>query len=669
MEHHPSQANHFLVGRVGSIYLTTDGSKFVKQATPAFLGTGGTPEVAALAYSPSSPGTDWWFVTTQAQFFMTQNSGTLWTDVTPPDLAAVLAAGGPPNFILAQAGTDVAIHPTDPRIVVVTVGMMPGGRVYVTGDKGATWREMSGNGVGATAVAVPVADRLNPSAAMCVAFDPSTPAAGAQTVYVGTLAGIYVCRDLTPPVAAAPNPPAPHWRTFNNNLPLTLIYDIVPVTVRDAANNVVRTALRCGTHGRGIYECQLSPAPARPVELYIRQTPISDGRLYVGPANVANDPRLSAATPMRFDRAYDVRVGNPPFAEFESRVDGAEFDEMLFNTVPTAGLKNTVFVQVHTNGHQENPPNVRVDLYFANAPNEPPTVPDLHANFWAAYPGNPPAGDWRRAGTEFVTGLGAGQPVVARFEWVPPLDVGRQVALLALCTRPEAAPGDANADDLKAAAPTTVMAPTNPASLVRTERRAALRVTAMDFSFPSVFVREDINDAGLPGSVAWGGQGADIIVRPGPEADPDHAFADLGDRRSADLMIGNVTNHVYIRVSNRMDLEMSAHVELFRAPSETLDKAGTWVQIGARADVDNIAPKGSKLSVPFQIANPVDPSPAADVEYKVMYLIAIVTPKGAPSPSRASVTDFTTFWKFLTQGIANTDMSATCRGVRWKATA
>ncbi|MCX6630661.1 MAG: hypothetical protein NTW28_23845, partial [Candidatus Solibacter sp.] len=612
----------------------------------------------AVAYAPSAPNTDWWMTTSQGEVFMTSNAGTSWSNVTPPALAAQLV-GLAAGALTGQACTDVAIHPSNPNIVVVTVAMFftgsPGGRIYITGDKGVTWREISGRIAPVNAVA---ADQASPSAAMCVAFDPTVPAAGPHTLYVGTLAGVFVIRNAVAPTAAAPAVPAPVWRTFNNNLPLTLVYDIVPVVVRDAANVVVRTALRCGTHGRGLWECDLAGTPA--VQLFIRNTPISDGRFYAGAANLATDPRLVPAPPLRFDLAFDVRVAKPAFAELEGRIDGAEFDELLINTVPLAGLKNQVFVQVHTNGSLENVVDVRVQLYFANAPGTPSAVPDLQATFWNSFPADPPAGAWRRGPFEFISGLGAAQPVVARLEWIPPLDVGNQVALLAVCSHAQ--------DNLATPPlPTLTMNPTNAASLVRTERRAALRVTAVDFSFPSVFVRDGVNDAGPPGSVAWGGRSPDIIVRPAAEPTPDVTFADLGDTRAGDVMIGNATNHIYVRVSNRMDLELSADVELYTAPHDTVDQPGTWTQVGATVTVAAIPGKGARLPPAFQIATPADPAPGA--EYKVMMLIAVVYPHGNVSPPRNSVADLETLWKFLIEGKdAATDMGAACRAVRWQAT-
>jgi photosystem II stability/assembly factor-like uncharacterized protein len=662
MEHHPAKANHFLVGRKGALYLTVNGTFFQKQQAGPFAGE--DPEVTAVAYAPTAPDTDLWMGTSQGEIFMTANGGELWRNVTPQDLKDAIA-GDKPGTSTKRVVTDIAIHPKREDMVVVTLAVFElsstTGRVYMSGDKGTTWKEMSGRvdpPFGSRSLS---ADELNPLPAMCVVFDPDAPVVnGPQPIFVGTVAGVYVIRNVLPPSAIFPEPAAPVWRTFNSKLPLSLIYDLAPVLVRDAANQVVRTALRCGTHGRGIWECDLAGAPA--VQLFIRNTPISDGRIYTGPAAVANDPRLVPATPLSFDKGFDLRVAKPPLEEVESTIDGVEFDEILTNAVPVAGLKNQVYVQVHTNGHVEDVGDVQVLLYFANPQL---AAPDLASNFWDTFPGDPPAGAWRKGATGIVRGLGAGQPVVARLEWIPPLDLRPTVALLAVCTRPPAGPGDTNADDLKAASPPVLMDPDNPTSLVRTERRAALRITALEFSRPSVFVRDGNNDVGVAGSVAWGGHTPDIIVRQSPEADPETAFADLGDTRPEDVVIGNATNHIYIRVSNRMDVEVSADVELYQAPHDTIDKPNTWVQIQNKVTVNAIPPKSSKLTSDFQLSNPPDPAP--NIIYKAMFFVAVVYPLGTPSPSRSQITDLETFWKLMIQGIgSNTDVSAACRGLRWK---
>ena len=320
VEHHPSLTNHALVGRKRAAYLTLDGATFNLMATGSFVPA--NAEVSAVAYAPSAPNTDWWIGTSHGEVFNTTTGA-----VAAAGLGAIAWTA-----LTLIAGTvwisDIAVHPTNPSIVAVAAAGNPG-NVYLSGDKGTTWIEISGRSL-TLGPHSPAADQLNPSPVTCVAFDPQSPGAAgsALTLYVGTLAGVYVIRNAIAPVAAAPAPAAPVWRTFNNGLPLILIYDLTTVVERDGANNISRTALRCATHGRGVYECDLAGTPA--VRLYIRKTPIDDGRTYFPPAVLPTDPRqlpMPALTPLT--PAFDICVDAPPFSFFEEVMDGVEFDEEL----------------------------------------------------------------------------------------------------------------------------------------------------------------------------------------------------------------------------------------------------------------------------------------------------------------------------------------------------
>ena len=89
-----------------------------------------------------------------------------------------------------------------------------------------------------------------PVAATSVVIDPRGPAtagvADLQTLYFGSLAGVFVSRNITPD----PGGPAPVWRTLNTALPLTLIRDIEYGRYRDPRGTLVRRFLRAATSGR-----------------------------------------------------------------------------------------------------------------------------------------------------------------------------------------------------------------------------------------------------------------------------------------------------------------------------------------------------------------------------------------------------------------------------------
>ncbi len=150
--------------------------------------------------------------------------------------------------------------PLSTNIAAIAVASNPG-TVYVTGNRGVNWFEVSGRaGVGAgnwlPRQTPNAGDRLNPGPATAVAFDPGSPnsTASAQTLYVGTLTGVYVIRNVMVPVTPPPALPnfQPVWRTFTSNLPLVLIYEMEPVIFQDAAG-VTHRRLRIATFGRGFY--------------------------------------------------------------------------------------------------------------------------------------------------------------------------------------------------------------------------------------------------------------------------------------------------------------------------------------------------------------------------------------------------------------------------------
>ncbi|HYJ84995.1 MAG TPA: hypothetical protein VEW46_02930, partial [Pyrinomonadaceae bacterium] len=524
---------------------------------------------------------------------------------------------------------DIAVHPTDPRIVAVAVAGTPEfpgppvipatpGRLYLTGDKGTTWHEISGRSALPSPASV-AADQLCPSSITCIAFDPQSPALGAaQIIYVGTLAGVYVIRNATPPVPAAPAPPAPVWRTFSNRLPRVLIQDLATVVERNGAA-ITRTALRCATLGRGIYECDLAGTPT--ARLYIRKTPIDDGRKYFPPAVLANDPRqLPAPALAPFNQAFDIRVDAPPFNFFEDVMDGVEFDEELRSDQLVPGERNMIYVQVH-NGGSETVSDVQVHLFFASG---------------AATPGG---AAWQEIGPAIPVTVGPAQPTVARFDWTPPANVPNPVALLACCTHVP--------HDTLAALPPAGIDPANPNQAFQDERRAALRVVAVTPFVGDVYIRDGVDDDGRAGSVAWGARSPDIIVKQTPELFPDAIFSDLADRHAGDKIKGGVTNHVYVRVHNRRGVPLSASVDLFEVPFNDMHLGNRWNQIGATVPVDDIPAKGWKFAAPIEFANPADPDTSATNPYKVYLLVAIVSRGDDAAPVRNAINNQDLFWRFF----------------------
>lgn len=645
VEHHPSVTGDLLVGRLLSAYRGTivgGAMTFTQLTTGAFVSGG---EASVVTYAPSAAANNWWVGTNNGEVFFTTNSGGLWNPVVLPGLGVMDIS-------------DIVVHPTQPQIVAISTGGDPG-RVYLTGDNGATWIEVSGRGVPAGPLqgpASPVADRLCPSPITCVCWDPQTDPAAAnpQTLYVGTLAGVYVCRNLIAPTVwpppAVPPFPSPVWRTFNRNLPLVLIEDLKAYAALDAGGAVVRSGLRCATHGRGVYDCDLGAREE--VRLLIRDTVIDEGFPYFAPQLLANDPRVTPALPLTATQSVDIRFDAPPYSFFEETLDGVEFDESLFNDTPVADERNMVYVQVHQTGTRSPVDGAFVHLYAADVTGLP-GPPALDAGFWDTFPGaTDPAATWKKIGQAGpINGLEPAQPRVVRFEWIPPITgaAAPQFAVLALCSHPD--------DDLRAAGPSldiNVLAPG--------ERRAALHITNVSPTAPDVMVRDGMDDLGLTGAVAWGGRSLDIVVRPAAEAAPDASFTDLADLRPDDAVLADTPNFIYVRVHNRRSSPLTADVKLYLIPQETPHDSTTWAQIGATVQAADVPPKSWKFAGAIQWDNPPDPTSAAPPDQnRYVVLAAIISRAGDPEPVPATIIDIDTFWRFFRD-----NNNATLRGLPYR---
>ncbi len=658
LEGHPTRPNQWLVARqfvayrakAGTVIGSENGPEFEKLPLPEFqrfMPAGGNPdhfkpEVTALAYAPGAPDTDWWVGTSRGEVFLSTDGGGIWgASLHDPDMQGRWISG-------------IAVHAANSSIVVVTLGRSVR-QVFVSGDKGATWRRVANNGS--------AADGLFGAPVTSVVIDPTGPAgtgaADLQTVYVGTLAGVYVSRNITPAVGG----PAPVWRTLNQGMPLVLVQDIAPGATKDAGGAVVRRFLRCATYGRGLFECDLAPNATPAVRLLIRNTVVDDGRAYAGAAVLADDPRLSPGTPMPLDRSIDIRVDAPPFSFFEETLDGVEFDEELRSDKLIAGERNFVYVQVHNTGATVAGA-VDVHLYFANAPAAPP---DLQANFWgAAFPNAPAGGPWHRAGFVTIKDVGPAQPVVARIDWETPTTLGARVALLAVCTHAQDAIAPPPPPAAPPPLPPLVVDPARPGNLIAAERRAALRIVDVEAFMPDVFVRDGIDDVGVAGAVAWGGRSGDIVVRQAPEAAPDIAFADLSDLHLGDKIKGSADAYIYVRVHNRRrGMPGAALVDLYAVPFGKLARPAEWTLVKAGVAVANIPPHGWKFTPEIKWpAGMADPDPSPSHPFKMYVLVAIIGNADDPRPDHTTIDSIDAFWRFFLR--IDQANNGAMRGVRFE---
>jgi hypothetical protein len=241
-----------------------------------------------------------------------------------------------------------------------------------------------------------------------------------------------------------------------------------------------------------------------------------------------------------------------------------------------------------------------------------------------------------------VDGLGPAQPRVARIDWVPPSELGEDVALLAMCQL-------VGSDDLaadyngssSAANPTHFRVDPQAhgdGCIVIEERRVALRIVkAVPFT-PDPFLRAGVDDTGAPGAVAWGGRTSDIVVVGAADADPDVTFADLADLRAGDIVMGGQDNHIYVRVFNRRAVPLElATVRLFQTTVANAAKPNEWRPLGEH-QVPGIPAKGFKFTDAF-VWNPDSlPDPSEGALFQAVLLIALVGTADSSKPPRMPTT-------------------------------
>jgi len=718
--HHPVQANNLIAAgagnagppaRVADVVLSTDGgANYVAGGASAAAGIGATDQVTAISFGPGNqtgsvavgvggPISDWWIGT---------NVGGVFRGTGGVPKAWAAPAGAAPN-LAGSIVTSIAVHPRNANYVVVATGGSLGppavvqGRVFLSNNAGTNWMDITGlaaafNLSGPPPGAAPAGqlNALPPCPITSLAFDPTVAAGSPQVLYVGTLAGVYVIRNLPRLNAAAP-PAAfnPDWRSFNGGLfgplPLTLVNDLEIVTLparpgaaANSPESAQRLRLYAAMYGRGIFVCDVSPnypagvpvgGPAN--RLFIRQHVVEDGLAYpratptvlnAAPAaptynnpQLGGDPRLPGGVVNFNDHsAIDVRVDNAPFQFFEEVLDGVEFDEELRTKNLVSGQVNAIYVQVHNAGTFEFTQAVDVHLFFAPgaapaAGADPAPLPDLDANFWTNFTANalPAASVWQRAGqkqTIAANRLSAAYPAVVRFEWTPPVNLaGGFAGLFAVCTNPE--------DPL----PSPAALPVVMRDVIRRERRCAFRLVAVDPYRPDVFVRDDVEDTGVASSGSFAGRSPDIIVRQAVVADPATTFADLLDTHATDRIQAGSHQVIYVRVHNRRNVQVQAQVDVFwTKPNAATAAADPHAPVFDGTKWASVTPVGvAQVTVPpggwafanltWQAAD-VPPKDATAGAFNAIGIVALVSSaEGVQdrAPQAARVRDAASFWQFF----------------------
>jgi hypothetical protein len=247
----------------------------------------------------------------------------------------------------------------------------------------------------------------------------------------------------------------------------------------------------------------------------------------------------------------------------------------------------------------------------------------------------PPHNVWRRVAPpqRLAAALKPYEPMVVRFDWIPPATLANDnVALLALCT--------AAADPLPNVPPPAIASISD---LVTQERRAALRIVEVGPLAPRhVYIRDGVDDSGRRGETAFVGRSPDIMVMPQNlvPGNPAAALKDLLDQRPQDRIHGSVDNAVIVRVHNRGPVAVSTevHVWVVKLGADNVPTAvpDTWTRLtpepAAAVNTVLVPPRDvAYATIPWP--GPVaDPNPGDD-EYKAYALLAFIRSVDAAVPA------------------------------------
>lgn len=321
--------------------------------------------------------------------------------------------------------TDIAVDPSDPDRIYVTFGGF--GRLQrVWFFDGTQWEPRSGPADG------------NPNSllnvqANAIVIDPADPA----HLYVGTDIGVWRSADggVT-------------WEPFSEGLPDAAVTDMVL--------HQRSRLLRAATHGRGVWERDLTGRPAAGIEIYIRDTQLDQGRSST--VNGLPDPTAPERKVYHW-RGPDIKLDTPDVMgqyqfpphhpmDFHLFVDKLrDFPVTVFDfpanaTQVTPTTSTRVYVQVHNRGVL--PANdVRVMLLVANSSaGLPPLPPGYDVNVRMGMPIQ--TEHWRTVGIVSLNDVRVGMPKVAAFDLgshllPPPANIAgdNHPCLLALIHHPD----------------------------------------------------------------------------------------------------------------------------------------------------------------------------------------------------------------------------------------
>jgi photosystem II stability/assembly factor-like uncharacterized protein len=356
------------------------------------------PETSSLVSAITFPNSSLIYVgTSSGEVYRLLQSGGVWT------ATAIQAAPLPTRWIW-----DIATRPGDINTIYLAMAGFGTGHVWrgavVPAGTSATWTDISGT----------APNHLPDAPANSLSTDADDP----DCLYVGTDIGVFQTVDA-----------GTNWQPFSNGLPNTAVYDL-------QLHSSTRL-LRAATHGRGLWERQLDVAGQPDVDLYLRDHRMSTARILPTPSPVLAslaDPlqHVALGDDLWWWMCTDIKVDAPAAVTHDYQLPVADVDYLAFETKlehrnPQRGVLNRVYVHVNNRGIQ-SATNVTVKVLYADAS---PSLPDLPADFWTAFPGDGTTTVWKPIGAaKVVAGLSPKRPEVLEWDWTPPAAAAQHSCLL-----------------------------------------------------------------------------------------------------------------------------------------------------------------------------------------------------------------------------------------------
>lgn len=259
------------------------------------------------------------------------------------------------------------------------------------------------------------------------------------------------------------------WVNASHGLPNTAVYDL---RLRTGS-----TLLRAATHGRGLWELRTDVNVQPTVDLFVRDHVMDTGRAPSGAAATAawEDPTryLALNTPCYWWECADIKTDAPPSWQLlPSEVNYLNFETRLVHESPERGNQNRVYVQVHNRGPLPAT-DVTVKIIAAGAS---AGLPDLPADFWAAWPNSAGDANWTPVGQpQTIPTLEPLRPTVLEWSWTPSANADAHSCMLVVVDSPS--------DPIPETAKLSQVA-----ALVTAEKRVGLKNLHVVNLLPDVFV-------------------------------------------------------------------------------------------------------------------------------------------------------------------------------------